>query len=154
MDTTRYADIINCRRPVHDHDRFFYLHPPMSLGKRAKVFSPFAALSGYSDSVAEQRIVYVNKRELCEDEREELNAKLAALYDRCLNSKMIRANRVQVTVVYFVPRVRKGTDGEIADGLYHTISGTIRAFDQYKRFMAVDDTVIPFENVAELYIDK
>ncbi len=59
-----YADIINRVRPVHRTDRFSYKYPRMSNEKRAKIFAPFAALSGYDDALSEKEIIYDIKRVL------------------------------------------------------------------------------------------
>jgi|GEM_PF-1399345 len=48
-----YADIIDRSRPVHHGDDFSVKHPPMSISDRAKIFAPFAALSGHSDAIKE-----------------------------------------------------------------------------------------------------
>ena len=151
MNSTRYDDIITAQRPVHFRDAFYYKHPPMPLGKRAKVFSPFAALSGYEESVRAQEVVYTQRYELCEDEQEELERKLQELYERCLNSRMIRENAIHVEVHYF--EARRGKSGSDDAGLYKTVTGTVTGFDPYGKRMMVDGTVIAFADIREMCID-
>ena len=54
MDTD-YSDIINL--PHHVSDR----HPQMPIGERAAQFSPFAALNGHSEAIAETEDLISNQ---------------------------------------------------------------------------------------------
>ena len=47
----KYADILHAQRPDGEESR--RKHPRMSLQNRAKIFSPFAALRGYDEQIAE-----------------------------------------------------------------------------------------------------
>lgn len=50
----KYENIALAGRPTHQkYDRFWLKHPPMSPGRRAKIFSPFAALEGFSELIAD-----------------------------------------------------------------------------------------------------
>lgn len=54
----RYRDVFLKGKPKHDKtDSFSIKHPAMDLGRRAKIFSPFDALKGFSDELvkSEQR---------------------------------------------------------------------------------------------------
>ena len=54
----RYAELAKAGRPQHQKfDEFWCRHPPMDLGKRAKIFAPFAALKGFDEEIraAERR---------------------------------------------------------------------------------------------------
>lgn len=48
---TKYNDIINKHRPVHNGDYFSFKHPPMDRRQRAKLFMAFEALTGFSDEI-------------------------------------------------------------------------------------------------------
>jgi len=53
LSSFRYKDVYEKGKPVHDkNDTFSVKHPPMELSKRAKIFSPFDALKGFSDELA------------------------------------------------------------------------------------------------------
>ena len=53
LSSFRYKDVYEKGKPVHDkNDNFSVKHPPMELSKRAKIFSPFDALKGFSDELA------------------------------------------------------------------------------------------------------
>ena len=72
----KYADILQMERPEPSAK-----HPRMSLGSRAKIFSPFAALRGFDDELAEEgaQTLRVPKAELSDEEKAALSAKLATL---------------------------------------------------------------------------
>ena len=48
-----YKDIIDLERPKHINDAFSAKHPSMRREDRAKIFSSFAALKGYEESIEE-----------------------------------------------------------------------------------------------------
>ncbi len=49
----RYRKAYEKGKPVHEkYDSFYIKHPPMPLSKRAKIFSPFDALKGFSDELS------------------------------------------------------------------------------------------------------
>ena len=62
--------------------------------------SPFDALEGFSDAVASKEVLYEFRRELSDEQREQLGRKLSVLQSLTANSRMARANRVRVTVTY------------------------------------------------------
>ena len=48
----RYQKVLRKGKPTHETDnRFALRHPPMDLTKRAKIFSPFDALRGFSTEI-------------------------------------------------------------------------------------------------------
>ena len=51
MTAAKYADILHLARPKPSHQ-----HPRMLVENRAKIFSPFAALRGYEEEIAEEGI--------------------------------------------------------------------------------------------------
>lgn len=72
-DPHRYDDIIEL--PHHVSAR----HCAMSMLDRAAQFSPFAALSGHSDAIAETARLIDARRELDEETQAYLNARIALL---------------------------------------------------------------------------
>ncbi len=72
----KYAAILQMERPEPSAK-----HPRMSLGSRAKIFSPFAAMRGFDDELAEEgaQTLRVPKAELSDEEKAALSAKLATL---------------------------------------------------------------------------
>ena len=89
-----YDDIINLsRRQYHDL-------PPMSIHDRAAQFSPFAALVGYDAAVEETARLTDSRREMEEDEINELNRQLSEL-----NKRLSERPRIRVT--YFIRERKK-----------------------------------------------
>ncbi len=56
----KYDDIINTRWPPERSD---FNHPRMSVSQRAKIFLPFAALTGYEKALEETRAKAISEME-------------------------------------------------------------------------------------------
>lgn len=117
-----YDDIKHLTHPQYDD-----LHP-MSMHDRAAQFSPFAALVGYDDAVAETARLTDSRDELTEDEIFELNANLNRLLDS-LNEQL------EISVTYFVPDEKK------LGGRYAEKIGTVRIYDSYANELVFTDGV-------------
>ena len=117
-----YDDIKHLTRPQYDD-----LHP-MSMHDRAAQFSPFAALVGYDDAVAETARLTDSKLELTEDEMSELNANLNRLLDRL-------DEQPEISVTYFVPDEKK------SGGKYVEKVGVVRIYDSYANELVFTDGV-------------
>ena len=127
MDCHRYDDVINRQHPTSKK------HPRLSNMNRAAQFAPFAALTGYEESIAETARLTDRRIELSEYEIEELNAKLNFIQDHI-------KEHPKVTVTYFQPDERK------EGGAYITVSGKVRRIDE------VNKTVM-FEEKGNILID-
>jgi len=68
------------------------VHPQMSMIKRAAQFSPFAALTGYDDQIAETARLTDRRIELTEAEEAEIRKALG---------RLIKGDEVEIT--FFVP---------------------------------------------------
>lgn len=115
-----YDDIKHLSRPQYPD------LPPMSRHDRAAQFSPFAALVGYDDEVAETARLVDSRIELTEDEIFALNDNLNRLLDELPEQPVIR-------VTYFVPDARK------AGGSYVEKTGTVRIYDSYEQTLVFHD---------------
>ncbi len=122
MITDNYDDIKHLTRPQYDD------LPPMSMHDRAAQFSPFAALVGYDDAVAETARLTDSRAELTEDEMTELNTNLNRLLDSL-------DERPQISVTYFVPDEKK------SGGKYVEKVGVVRIFDSYAGELVFTDGV-------------
>ena len=120
--TDNYDDIKHLTRPQYDD-----LHP-MSMSDRAAQFSPFAALVGYGDAVAETARLTDSRAVLTEDEMSELNANLNRLLDSL-------DERPQISVTYFVPDEKK------SGGKYVEKLGVVRIYDSYSQELVFTDGV-------------
>ena len=129
-----YDDIKYLTRPQYDD-----LHP-MSMSDRAAQFSPFAALVGYGDAVAETARLTDSRLELTEDEMTELNANLNRLLDSL-------DEQPQISVTYFIP------DDKKSGGKYVEKVGVVRIFDSYANELVFMDGVrIALTDIVELTI--
>lgn len=115
-----YSDIIGLTRPLYAD------LPPMPIHDRAAQFSPFAALVGYDDAVAETARLTDSKREISEEEMALLNASLVKLSE-CINQHPL------ITIDYFIPDQLK--DG----GSYSQKSENIKKYDQIAGFIEFAD---------------
>ena len=127
-----YDDIKHLSRPQYDD-----LHP-MSIHDRAAQFSPFAALVGYGDAVAETARLTDSRAVLTEDEMFELNANLNRLLDRL-------DEQPKISVTYFVPDEKK------SGGKYVDKVGVVRIYDSYSQELVFTDGVrIAVADMAKL----
>lgn len=115
-----YDDIRKMNRP-----QYIDL-PPMSIHDRAAQFSPFAALVGYEDAVEETARLTDSRREMLEDEINELNRQLGIL-----DSKL--SERPKIRITYFIPDRKK--DG----GRYASKVGNARTIDRYNNAIVFTD---------------
>ena len=131
-ETHQYDDIIHL--PHHVSPR----RPGMPIYDRAAQFSPFAALTGYEDVIAETGRLTDVSTELTESSKQQLNEKLNILEE---NSHV----QPPVTVTYFEPdRVKTG-------GSYLTVTGHVKRVDTYEQVLRLTDgREIPMEAIREL----
>ena len=131
-----YDDIKHLTRPQYDD-----LHP-MSMHDRAAQFSPFAALVGYDDAVAETARLTDSKVELTEDEMSMLNANLNQLLDRL-------DEQPQISVTYFVPDEKK------SGGKYVEKVGMVRIYDSYaQELVFMDKSRLNIQDIISIKIKE
>lgn len=124
-----YDDIINLSRPQY-HDL-----PPMSIHDRAAQFSPFAALVGYDAAVEETARLTDSRREMEEDEINELNRQLSELTERL-------SERPKIRVTYFIRDKKK------EGGRYASKVGNARTIDQAQnRIVFTDGESVPVKDM-------
>lgn len=98
---------------------------------RAVQFSPFAALKGYEEQIAERTCPREEKRELSEEEIELLSAGLR---------KLSRGTPVRI-VCYRTDR-------------YVTVDGTVSETDPIWQTLKIGKTEIPFDDIRQIRIRK
>ena len=113
-----YGDIIDLPHYV-DPDR-----PQMSRRNRAAQFSPFAALTGYEEMIAEAARETGERVELDESEKELLGRRL-----QCL----LRMERAPAAAITFFE-----ADDKKSGGVYRTVTGRIRRYDARGRSIILD----------------
>ena len=128
----KYDDIMDL--PHHQSKT----RPRMSLLNRAAQFSPFAALTGYGETVKEAARLTTPEIELSEDRRAELDRKLEIL-------KSSLPSCPEVTLVFFVGDTKK------EGGEYQTVRGRIKKIDPCGRVIVLaDQRRIPIDHILDI----
>lgn len=148
----RYLDVFLKGKPKHERfDSFRIRHPIMDVGHRAKIFSPFDALKGFSEAIASKDVLYEYRIELMPEDAEELSRRLSILHNLTFNSRLARANRVKVSVTYYEPCSDKEHDAYGVKGRYKTITGVCWNVDaEEHRTILIDRTKLPLEDVFSI----
>ena len=128
----QYGDIIHLPHPTSSR------HPRMSAMERAAQFSPFSALSGYSEAIKETARLTNEQMELSEDAVEELNEKLKVV-------EMAVGTTNCFQFIYFLPDQKK------AGGAYVTKHGCVKKMDLYKKTITLcDQCIIPIDYLFDI----
>lgn len=130
-----YADIIDREHHVSKW------HKPMPRLTRAAQFSPFAALVGYDDLVAESARLTDDLIDVSDDSRSALDLRLAWLLGQ--------NPAPQATFSVFVPDTKK------AGGSYETITGFIKKHDPVAQTIQLTDKhIIRIADIVEITCDQ
>ena len=129
---SKYDEIINITHfdPVN--------HKRMSMTERAAQFSPFAALTGYSESVKETARLTKNKKELSEDMKYEIDMKLQLIEEHL-------KEKPEVSVLHFIKDKKK------SGGDYNEFTGIIRRIDKANgKLIFIDKTIIDLKDIIDI----
>ena len=138
----KYKDVFLKGYPKHDRfDRFRIKHPNMDHIHRAKLFSPFDALAGFSTAIGNKEEMYVERRVLPPVELESLNQTLEEIHKLTINGRVARENRVAVEISYYVPCEDSWNEWYQVRGKYKTIRGIVKNVDNISETI----TIIKFE---------
>ena len=128
----RDQELLEMERPVSAR------HAPMRRCDRAAQFAPFAALSGFDETVQEAGRLTQAQIELAENEREALNDALVRLAARL-------PEQPEVRLTYFQPDAKK------SGGTYRTILTRVRRLDANAQVLVLTDgTRIPFDSLLSI----
>lgn len=123
-----YADIIHLPHHVSKN------HPQMSMADRAAQFSPFAALTGHDEAIAEAAR-QTEQRPLLEDYRKE---EISALLQHTLQMGH------SIHIDYFIDDTRK------CGGATVRVTGKIAKFVEHERLIIMEDgTRIPIDDIID-----
>ena len=112
--------------------------PHMSLNDRAAQFSPFAALTGYEDAVAEAARLTDTKIELDEYAKGAINERLNAIQDTL-------DEQPEVSITYYLPDKKK------SGGAYIMVTGYVKKVDEYEHIVVMrDGTNVPIDDISEI----
>lgn len=145
----KYADIFLQPRPQHEDDWFGIRHPKMERGRRAKLFSAFDALDGYSASIARESLLYVPRRTLSEDQTAWIEERLHMLKGKCPNRRQARIQNIWVRLEIFVPRPEDPERGQ-----YQWLEGPLVCIDEVEECIWIGDVAVRFQDIASIEIGK
>ena len=112
----------------------------MSLYDRAAQFSPFAALTGHSATIAETGWLTDQRAELDEYEMARVDSELQRLQE-------LLPGRPTASITYFVPDERKN------GGSYQTVTGEVKRIDAVNGVIQMTDRqCIPIADVFSIEI--
>lgn len=148
----RYRDVFLKGKPQHDlYDTFRIRHPKMANGRRAKIFSPFDALKGFSEAISSKEVIYMDRIEPDQEQKRELNRRLTILHELTINGRMARKNRVCVKVTYYEPCMDVYSDAYGYRGRYRTIDGICQRVDQeISHTICIDGVNIEFDSILRI----
>lgn len=98
----------------------------MSRMNRAAQFAPFAALTGYEESIEETARLTDQRIELSDEDISDINIKLNLIKERI-------KERPEVSIIYFQPDERK------QGGAYLSATGNVRWIDEVNCIIVFDD---------------
>ncbi|MCR5577375.1 MAG: hypothetical protein K6F56_10235 [Oscillospiraceae bacterium] len=152
----RYRSALSHGRPKHARcDDFTLRHPPMDPGRRAKIFSPFSALRGFEEAIDEKRKLYVEKRELNEEEQQDLNRTLSFLRERTANLRLARQAHITAVVTCYVPCMDENHEAYGRRGSYETVTGTVWRVDPVlHKTILIGDKEIEIADIAAITIGE
>lgn len=128
----RYADMLSLPHPVSSK------RPRMSVHDRAAQFAPFAALTGYEDTIAEAARLTEHPVFLADGAVEELDLALQQLAAQL-------PERPYVVITCFRPDTRK------AGGAIVTVTGIVKKIDMYQKLLWMEDgTQVPLKALLQL----
>lgn len=134
----KYRDIFSLSRPIPS-----YRHPRMPVHDRAKIFSPFAALRGYEEKIAQEdkKIIRVPRKLLCEEDTDQISHLLLHI-----------KKNMTITVHFFKEDTLLPSSPPL--GVYLEITGTVMRIDflshQLLLFNGTENFCISFDDIDAL----
>lgn len=126
-----YYDIIHLS-PLHQNRK------KMSLSLRAKIFSPFAALEGYEDKIDDKSKIKTIKKELTDDQKNELN-------DNIIYLSSIDYKEKEIIISYYT-----FNDNEL---FINNKKSKIKRIDlTLRNIILIDKEKIDFDNIIKINI--
>ena len=154
---SEYIQISEKGKPQHTKfDDFYRKHPFMDVGKRAKIFAPFAALRGFEGCILDKEVQYQPKIILDEEVKDEIAQQLEVLHGLTINSRIARKNHVVVSVTYFIPCSDKNHEAYGYYGQYVTVTGVCKKVDDtITHTITVGGLVISLDNIYKIeYVEE
>lgn len=127
----KYGDILDVEwQGVRSHNRANSL-------SRAAQFSPFAALVGFDDEISETARLTMDRIELSDEKREEIEIALQAVI----------TGKQEADFTYFVE------DSMKSGGSYETARGRVVKFKEFEKIICLEDGIfIPVSDIVDIEI--
>ena len=110
----------------------------MPISKRASIFAPFSALTGYNEAIIEVEREILNKVTIDDSKKDVIDETL-----RYIKSD----NNTKAVITYFVKDTKK------TGGIYKDITGFIRKIDEFKKIIILDDgNKVPINDIINIEI--
>jgi hypothetical protein len=122
----------------------------MARLNRAKIFAPFAALSGYDGAIRSKQVPYEPRRIRDADALRALNRALTALHGATRTGALARQNRIRARVEYFEVCTDPNHEAFGRDGLYRTVTDVVWKVDPVGRTLVIGDRTIPFSDIHRI----
>ena len=106
------------------------LYPKMDKSNRAKQFMPFDALKGLREALLEMERIIVSKRELSEEQKDEIDKKLRRIQKQDI-----------VMAEYF------------QNGEYVQVIGVVSNIDKTNRILEIENVRIPFDDISDMQVE-
>lgn len=152
-----YAEIFKKGRPRHGipgklstYDAFYVKHPPMENSRRAKIFAPFDALRGFNEAVAAKQILYEDRRELTEKEKENLDREMTSLRKLAEDRRRAREKPPKICITYFKLCEDPENDAFGKKGTYETVTGSLQKIDLLHRRFILDSGTISADDIIRI----
>ena len=154
---SEYIQISEKGKPQHTKfDDFYRKHPFMDVGKRTKIFAPFAALRGFDGCILDKEVQYQPKIILDEEVKDKIAQQLEVLHRLTINSRIARKNHVVVSVTYFIPCSDKNHEAYGYYGQYVTVTGVCKKVDDtITHTITVGGLVISLDDIYKIeYVEE
>ena len=123
-----YSDIMHLTRPKSKRSK-------MDIIQRANIFNPFAALTGYQESINEAGRIVDKKIELDNDHLVSLDNKI---------NELLQDNNKKVIIIYYIKDKTK--DG----GEYKSITGFVEKININDKILICDKIKIKFNDLYSI----
>ena len=147
-----YVDIINLQRPIHEGDVFSRRHPKMTQLRRAKIFAPFAALSGFEEHIHNKEVLYEPRRERDQVDVHRLGVILDWLHEKTITRRIARENRISASVEFFSICTDPHNAAYGKMGTYSIVEGVVTRVDMTERTITVNDRTIQTDDIYRISI--
>ncbi len=108
-------------------------------------------MRGFDFAILMKNEIYTDKAGLSPEDQEELDRRFSILRNLTFNSRMARANRVQVTVTYYEACNDVNSEAYDSQGQYKTITGICLNVDaEVTKTILVDGMRIRMEDIREI----